>query len=145
MGCSEPPYQPAKRLAETRRVDIRVYDVIYRLTEDIEKALKGMLAPEKRTTEIGRAEVLQVFRMPKIGNIAGSRVTSGELRRNAKIRVVRGEEILHEGSVSSLRHEKDDVREVREGFECGVGLRGFDDFKIGDFLDCYTEEKVAAA
>jgi len=143
IGFNVTPDQAAKRLAETRRVDIRVYDVIYRLTEDIEKALKGMLEPEKRTTEIGRAEVLQVFRIPKIGNIAGSRVTSGELRRNAKIRVVRGEEVLHEGSVSSLRHEKDDVREVREGFECGVGLKGFDAFEPGDTLIAFIEEMVA--
>jgi len=143
IGFNVTPDAAAKRLAETRRVDIRVYDVIYRLTEDIEKALKGMLEPEKRTTEIGRAEVLQVFRIPKIGNIAGSRVTSGELRRNAKIRVVRGEEVLHEGTVSSLKHEKDDVREVREGFECGVGLKGFDAFEQGDTLVAFTEEMVA--
>jgi len=143
IGFNVTPDQAAKRLAETRRVDIRVYDVIYRLTEDIEKALKGMLEPEKRTTEIGRAEVLQVFRIPKIGNIAGSRVISGELRRNAKIRVVRGEEVLHEGSVSSLKHEKDDVREVREGFECGVGLKGFDAFEPGDTLVAFIEEMVA--
>jgi translation initiation factor IF-2 len=143
IGFNVSPDSAAKRLAETRRVDIRVYDVIYRLTEDIEKALKGMLEPEKRTTEIGTAEVLQVFRIPKVGNIAGSRVTSGELRRNAKIRVVRGEEVLHEGSVSSLKHEKDDVREVREGFECGVGLKSFDAFEQGDTLVAFTEEMVA--
>ena len=143
IGFNVTPDQAAKRLAETRRVDIRVYDVIYRLTEDIEKALKGMLEPEKRTTEIGRAEVLQVFRITKIGNIAGSRVTSGELRRNAKVRVVRGEEVLHEGSISSLKHEKDDAREVREGFECGVGLKGFDAFEPGDTLVAFIEEMVA--
>jgi translation initiation factor IF-2 len=134
----------ARRVAETEGVDVRLYDVIYRLTEDVEKALKGMLEPETRTVELGRAEVRAVFRIPKIGHIAGCIVLRGEIRRNASMRVVRGGETLFEGPIASLRHEKDDVREVREGFECGIGLRGFDEFKVGDILDCYTEEKVAA-
>jgi translation initiation factor IF-2 len=142
IGFNVTPDQAARRLADARHVDIRVYDVIYRLTEDIEKALKGMLEPEKRTTEIGRAEVLQVFRIPKIGNIAGCRVTAGELRRSAKIRVLRSDQVLHEGPVASLKHEKDDVREVREGFECGIGLKGFDAFEQGDQLVAFIEEMV---
>jgi translation initiation factor IF-2 len=125
-------------------VDIRTYDIIYRLTEDIEKALKGMLEPEKRKVELGRAEVRQVFRIPKLGNIAGCMVLKGEVRRNASARVVRGGEVVHEGSISSLRHIKDDVRDVREGFECGIGLRGFDGFKVGDMLEIFTEEQVPA-
>lgn len=143
IGFNVSPDQAAKRLAEVRKVDIRVYDVIYRLTEDIEKALKGMLDPEKRVTEIGRAEVLQVFRIPKVGNIAGCRVVSGEVRRNAKVRVLRGGQILHEGPVSSLRHEKDDIRDIREGFECGIALKGFDAFELGDTLIAFFEEMVA--
>ncbi|MEK6587970.1 MAG: translation initiation factor IF-2 [Chloroflexota bacterium] len=143
IGFNVSPDQPAKRLAEVRKVDIRVYDVIYRLTEDIEKALKGMLDPEKRVTEIGRAEVLQVFRIPKVGNIAGCRVVSGEVRRNAKVRVLRGGQILHEGPVASLRHEKDDARDIQEGFECGIALKGFDAFELGDTLIAFFEEMVA--
>jgi translation initiation factor IF-2 len=134
---------PARRVAEVEGVDVRLYDVIYRLTEDIEKALKGMLEPEKRMVDMGRAEVLQVFRIPKIGFIAGCRVVQGEIRRNARMRVVRGKEAVYDGNVSSLRHEKDDVREVREGFECGIALKGFDDFAVGDQLIAYTEETVA--
>jgi translation initiation factor IF-2 len=122
---------------------VRLYDIIYRLTEDIEKALKGMLEPEKRTVDVGRAEVLQLFRIPKIGYIAGCRVVQGEIRRNARMRVVRGKETVYDGNVSSLRHEKDDVREVREGFECGIALKGFDEFEVGDQLIAYTEETVA--
>jgi translation initiation factor IF-2 len=132
----------ARRTAEDQGVDIRIYDIIYRLTEDIEKALKGMLEPEKRKVELGRAEVRAVFRIPKLGNIAGCYIVKGEARRSASARVVRGGEVVHEGPISSLRHVKDDVREVREGFECGIGLRGFDDFKVGDALEIFTEEDV---
>jgi len=91
---------------------------------------------------LGRAEVRAVFRIPRVGNVAGCKVLSGEIRRNASIRVLRGEEVLFEGPIASLRHEKDDVREIREGFECGIGLKGFDDFEEGDILECYTEETV---
>jgi translation initiation factor IF-2 len=134
----------ARRTAEAEGVDIRTYDIIYRLTEDIEKALKGMLEPEKRKVELGRADVRAVFRIPKLGNIAGCYIVKGEARRNASARVLRGGEVMHEGPISSLRHVKDDVREVREGFECGIGLRGFDEFKVGDVLEIFTEEEVPA-
>jgi translation initiation factor IF-2 len=136
--------QAARRAAETEGVDIRIYDIIYRLTEDVEKALKGMLEPETREVELGRAEVRAVFRIRKVGNIAGCMVLEGEIRRNAKIRVVREGEVLFDGSIGSLKHEKDDVREIREGFECGIGVKGFDEYEVGDILECYVEETVAA-
>jgi translation initiation factor IF-2 len=135
----------ARRLAESEGVSIRLYDIIYRLTEDIEKALKGMLEPEEKQTVIGHAEVRAVFRITKVGNIAGCRVTDGEIRRNAFIRVLRKGQSLHEGHISSLKHLQDDVREVRQGFECGIALKGFDNFEIGDILECYTVEKVPVA
>ena len=135
----------ARRLAEAEGVSIRLYDIIYRLTEDIEKALKGMLEPEEKETVIGHAEVRAVFRISKVGNIAGCKVTDGEIRRNARIRVRRKDEILFEGGVASLKHLQDDVREVRSGFECGIGLKGFNDFEVGDILESYTVEKVAVA
>ena len=133
-----------RRTAEAEGVDVRTYEVIYRLTEDIEKALKGMLEPEKRRVELGRAEVRAVFRIPKLGFIAGCLVVRGEIRRNGSVRLVRDGEVIHEGPISSLRHVKDDVRDVREGFECGIGLRGFDSFKVGDALECFVEEEVPA-
>jgi translation initiation factor IF-2 len=142
IGFSVTPDQAAKNAAEAEGVDIRLYDIIYRLTEDVEKALKGMLAPEKKEVELGKAEVRAVFRIPKIGNIAGCYVRSGEIKRNGRMRVVRGNEVLHEGQISSLKHEKDDVREIREGFECGIGVKGFNEFKVGDMLVCFTEETV---
>lgn len=143
IGFSVEMDQAARRAADAEGVDVRIYDIIYRLTEDVEKALKGMLEPEAREVEVGRAEVLAVFRIPKVGKIAGCRVLKGELRRNAKARVTRDGEVVFQGLVSSLKHEKDDVREVREGFECGIGLKGFEDFEVGDKLVCYVEEIVA--
>jgi translation initiation factor IF-2 len=134
----------ARRLAETEGVSIRLYDIIYRLMEDVEKALKGMLAPEFKEEVLGQATVLAVFKITKLGNIAGCRVTSSELRRNAKIRVIRNGKTLHEGEMSSLKHEKDDVKEVRTGFDCGVAMKNFSEFEQGDTLICYVVEKVGA-
>lgn len=133
----------ARRLAEKEGVSIRLYDIIYRLTEDIEKALKGMLEPVVTEKVIGRAEVLAVFPISKVGKIAGCRVREGELRRNAKVRLYRGDDLVYEGEMSSLKHEKDDVREVRTGFECGVGLKNFHNIEVGDELVCYVLEKSA--
>jgi len=132
----------ALRLADKEKIDIRVYNIIYRLTEDIEKALKGMLEPEERKVVVGNAEVLAVFKIPRVGFIAGCRVLKGELRRNASMRVLRGGEEMYDGPISSLKHEKENVNEVREGFECGVGLKGYDKYKEGDILECYTIEEV---
>jgi translation initiation factor IF-2 len=133
----------ARRLAEAEGVSIRLYDIIYRLTEDIEKALKGMLQPEFKEVHVGRAQVLAVFPISKVGKIAGCRVLEGELRRNGKIRLTRGSDIVFEGEVASLKHEKDDVREVRSGFECGIGLKNFNDIVVGDMIECYTLEKTS--
>jgi translation initiation factor IF-2 len=130
----------ARRMAEKEGVDIRLYEIIYRMTEDIEKALRGMLEPETKEEIIGRAQVLAVFTASKFGRVAGCRVTEGELRRNAKVRLYRGSDIVYEGDMGSLRHEKDDVREVRQGYECGVGFKNFNDIQVGDQLVCYTVE-----
>lgn len=132
----------AQRLAETEGVSIRPYNIIYRLTEDVEKAVKGMLEPEIKETILGHAEVRAIFPIRKVGNIAGCRVVDGELRRNAHARVIRNEQVIHEGEFASLKHLQDDVREVRQGFECGVGLKGFNDFAVGDLIECYALEKV---
>jgi translation initiation factor IF-2 len=135
----------SRRLAEKEGVSIRLYDIIYRLMEDVEKALKGMLEPVLQETVVGRAEVRALFRISKLGNIAGGRVIEGEIRRNARVRVLRDGNVLHDGEVLSLRHLQDDVREVRQGFEFGIAVKGFSDFAPGDVIECYTVEKVAAA
>lgn len=131
----------ARNLADNEGVSVRLYDIIYRMTEDIEKALKGMLEPEFKETKVGQATVRAVFKINKVGNIAGCRVTSGELRRNAKIRLIRNGNTIFEGEISSLKHEKDDVKEVRQGFDCGVSLKGYNEIVEGDVLECYTLEK----
>ncbi|NMB60883.1 MAG: translation initiation factor IF-2 [Chloroflexi bacterium] len=135
----------ANKLAESEGISVRLYDIIYRLTEDIEKALKGMLAPEKQEVILGKAQVLTVFSFSKVGKIAGCKVHEGTIRRNAQMRVIRNGEVLADGEVASLRREKENVREVREGFECGIRVKGFNDFAEGDILECYTfEEKTAS-
>ncbi len=132
---------PARRLAEKEGVDIRLYEIIYRMTEDIEKALSGMLEPDVKEKVTGRAQVLQVFSASKFGKVAGCRVTDGELRRNAKVKLYRGTDLVYEGDMGSLRHEKEDVKEIKQGYECGVGFKGFSDILPGDQLVCYVLEK----
>ncbi|MHB8776867.1 MAG: translation initiation factor IF-2 [Anaerolineales bacterium] len=130
----------ARRMAEKEGVDIRLYEIIYRMTEDIEKALTGMLEPKLVEKALGRAQVLQVFSASKFGRVAGCKVTDGELKRGAKVRLYRGTDIVYEGDLSSLRHEKEDVKEIRQGFECGVGFKSFNDIQSGDMLLCYIVE-----
>lgn len=143
IGFNVSPDGAAQRLADSEGVSIRQYNIIYRLTEDIEKALKGMLEPEEKEKVIGHAEVRAVFKISKVGNIAGCYVIDGEIRRNALIRVLRDENEAFKGQLASLKHLQDDVREVRQGFECGIALKGFNDYREGDILECYTIEKVA--
>jgi translation initiation factor IF-2 len=131
----------ARRLAEAEGVSIRLYDIIYRMFEDVEKALKGMLEPEIIETINGQADVRAVFKITKLGNVAGCRVTTGEIRRGSKARLLRKGEIQHESEIASLKHLQEDVREVRTGFECGILLRGFSDYQPGDVIVCYSVEK----
>jgi translation initiation factor IF-2 len=142
LGFNITPDATAQRVAENEGVSVRTYNIIYRLIEDVEKALKGMLEPEERQVVIGKAEVLAVFRASRLGRVAGCKVTEGELRRNAKMRVIRNGETIFEGDFASLKRHQEDVREVRQGFECGVGARGFNDFEVGDTLECYITETV---
>lgn len=131
----------AERLAETEGVSIRLYTIIYRLTEDIEKAIKGMLEPEMVERTIGQARVLATFKVSRYKVAAGCRVMDGEIRRNGNIRVIRNQKVIFEGEIGSLKRGKEDVREVREGFECGVTLKQFHEFEEGDVLECYVIEE----
>lgn len=144
IGFSVQADAAARRLAETEGVSIRLYDIIYRMVEDVEKALKGMLEPEEREIVIGHADVRAVFRISKLGNIAGCYVTDGELRRNARMRVLRAGQIIAEGDTQSLKHLQEDVREVRQGFECGLSMKSFAEFAVGDRIEAFIREKVAA-
>lgn len=133
----------AEKAATSLGVDIRKYNVIYKLFESVELALSGMLEPEYQTITIGRAEVRQVFRISRVGAVAGSYVLDGEIRRNATARVLRGNNVLvQDEKVSSLKREADDAREVRAGFECGVALANFNDFEEGDIIEFYVTERV---
>ncbi|NJD60456.1 MAG: translation initiation factor IF-2 [Anaerolineae bacterium] len=145
VGFSVQADVAARRVAEKEGVSIRLYDIIYRMIEDIEKALNGMLEPVEKETVLGHAEVRRVFRISKVGNIAGCYVTDGEIRRNLRGKVLRSGEIVAIGEISSIKHLQEDVKEIRQGFECGISIRNFDDFNEGDKIECVLVEKVPAA
>ncbi|MBX3080351.1 MAG: translation initiation factor IF-2 [Anaerolineae bacterium] len=143
VGFAVEADNPARKSAESNGVEIRTYTIIYQLLEDIEKALKGMLDPIYEDKIIGKAEVRKVFKISKLGKIAGCYVREGEIRRNAKVRVIRGRNIMIDhASVSSLKRETEDVREVRAGFECGINVDGFEDFIPGDVIEFIVSERV---
>ncbi|GAB4470076.1 MAG: hypothetical protein Kow00124_05890 [Anaerolineae bacterium] len=133
---------PAQRRADSEGVEIRLYDIIYKLFEDIELSLKGMLEPVYEDRVIGVAEVRQVFKISKVGRVAGCYVVEGEARRDARGRVVRDKKVIHEGKVTSLKRFQEDVREVRTGFECGINIDGFDAFEEGDRIEFTVRERV---
>ncbi len=137
------PDERARSLAEDKGVQVRRYDIIYQVTDDLKKALEGMLAPEKKENELGRAIVQRTYSISRLGVIAGCRVIAGIIARNARLRVIRDNRVLGEYGIESLKREKDDAREVRDGLECGIKLAGFNDVKEGDILECYRVEEVA--
>jgi translation initiation factor IF-2 len=143
VGFNVRPDVQARDLAEKEGVDVRLYRVIYDAIDDIRSALGGMLKPEERETQLGRAEVRAVFRVPKVGLIAGSYVLEGTIIRNARARVIRDGVVAYDGRIGSLRRFKDDVREVSEGFECGIGIANFNDVKEGDIIEAYEVREVA--
>jgi len=142
VGFNVRPNAEARALADREGVEIRTYRVIYQLTEDIEQALVGMLKPVEMEATLGEVEVRQLFRVSRLGTIAGSYVTSGTVRRNANVRVVRDGTVIYETRISQLKRFKDDVREVEEGFECGILLEGFNDVKEGDVLEVYETRQI---
>ena len=143
VGFNVRPNANARELAEQEGVDIRLYRVIYDAIDDVKAALSGMLKPEERESIVGEAEVRQTFRVPRLGVIAGCYMTRGTIRRNSQVRLIRDGVVVYEGRVGSLRRFKDDVAEVREGFECGIGLENFQDVKEGDVIEAFEVEEVA--
>jgi translation initiation factor IF-2 len=141
LGFNVESDQDVRHIAENEGVSIRIYNIIYRLLEDVEKALKGLLEPEMVENVIGKAEVLATFRISKSSIVAGCRVLEGEIRRNASVRVIRDDQVIHTGEVASLKREKDDVREVRAGMEFGIAIKNFNDVKIGDIIECFVMEQ----
>ncbi len=143
IGFNVRPDAQARKAAEKENIEIRLYQVIYALIEDVQKAMEGMLEPERREVSIGRAEVRQVFQVPRVGKVAGCYVREGKITRNAKVRLVRDGVVVYDGGLASLKRFKEDVREVAAGYECGVGLQDFGDIKEGDIIEAYELEEVA--
>ena len=143
IGFRVRPQTAARLEAEKSEVDIRVYDVIYEAVDDVTLALEGMLTPERRENVEGTAEVREVFKVSKVGTIAGCYVSEGRIDRKGKARLVREGIVVYDGEIASLKRFKDDVKEVRESFECGIGIANFNDVKVGDLIECYTVEEIA--
>jgi translation initiation factor IF-2 len=143
IGFNVRPDGKARKLAEQEEVEIRTYEIIYKLLEDIEQAVIGMLEPEFEEQVTGEAEVREIFRVPKLGAIAGCYVRSGVITRGSKVRFLRDGTIIWKGDITSLKRFKDDAREVREGFECGIGLSDFQDLKPGDLIETYQDVEIA--
>jgi translation initiation factor IF-2 len=144
IGFNVRPERKAAELAQQEGIEIRLHSIIYELQDEIRLAMMGLLEPAFRENYVGRAEVLNVFRIPKVGAVAGCRVQDGVIRRDAEVKVMRGAEQLFKGKITSLKRFKDDAREVTNGMECGIGLGGFSDLKEGDLIEAFSTEKLAA-
>jgi translation initiation factor IF-2 len=143
VGFNVRPDRATAELARQEEVEIRLYNVIYDVVNDIKQAMIGLLEPTTKEVVLGQAEVRQLFRVPKIGVIAGCMVTEGTLKRSAEVRLIRDNVVIYSGRVGSLRRFKDDVSEVKSGFECGIGIANFNDLKEGDVIEFFVVEKVA--
>jgi translation initiation factor IF-2 len=140
LGYNTKISQKTLELAKEENVEIRSYNVIYQLTKDIKDALNGLLEPIKKEVYLGRAEIKRIFRVPKVGTIAGCLVTDGQINRNAPVRVIRGEEEVYQGKISSLKHIKENVTEINKGYECGIGIESFKDLREGDIIEAFKVE-----
>ena len=139
------PESAARKSAESQGVEIRSYRVIYDVVDDVKLAMEGLLPPTVRERVLGQAEVRETFSVPRVGTIAGSYVTEGNIRRNAQCRLLRDSVQIYEGRVTSLRRFKDDAREVASGFECGIGIEGYNDIKVGDVIEAFDLEEERAS
>ena len=144
IGFNVRPERKAAELAQQEGIQIRLHSIIYELQDEIHMAMMGLLEPTFKENYMGRAEILNIFRIPKVGTIAGCRVLDGVIRRDAEVKVMRGEEQIFKGKIGSLKRFKDDVREVTSGMECGIGVANYSDLKTGDTLEVFTTEKLAA-
>jgi len=140
LGYNTKASQKILDLAREENVEIRSYNIIYQLTKDIKDALSGLLEPIQKEVYLGRAEIKRIFRVPKIGTIAGCLVTDGQINRNVQVRVIRGEEVVHQGKISSLKHIKENVTEVNKGYECGIGIESYKDLQEGDIIEAFKTE-----
>jgi translation initiation factor IF-2 len=142
IGFRVAPEDRARSMAEDKKIDIRRYDIIYQVTDEIKKAVEGMLVPEVKEVHLGRATVRQTFKISKVGTVAGCFVTSGVIDRGSKARVIRDGREIYKGQVEALKRFKDDVKEVRENFECGIKVSNFDDLKIDDTIEAFRIDVI---
>jgi len=142
IGFRVAPEDRAVTLAEEKKIDVRRYDIIYQVTDEIKKAVEGMLVPELKEVHLGRAVVRQVFKISKVGTVAGCFVTQGTIERSAKARLIREGREIYKGSIDALKRFKDDVKEVREGFECGIKISNYDDVKSDDVIEAYRIDVI---
>ena len=144
VGFNVRPTSQASKLAEREGVDLKLYNVIYEAISDVRAAMEGLLEPELREVISGRAEVLELFSISRVGTVAGCQVNSGRVLRNSSVRVIRNNRTIHEGKIRSLRRFSDDVREITTGQDCGIVVEDFNDFELGDIIESYTYEQVPA-
>ena len=142
IGFNVRPTTAVQNFAEREKIQIRLYRVIYDIINDVEDAMKGMLDPVYKEEVLGKVEVRETFKVPNVGTVAGAYVQEGKVIRNAEIRLVRDGIVIHEGQISSLRRFKDDVKEVNQGYECGIGIENYNDIKIGDVIECFHMVEV---
>jgi translation initiation factor IF-2 len=142
IGFNVRAHKEARELAERQRIEIRYYNIIYDLVDDVKKAMSGLLTPERRETMLGNATILEVFNVSKVGKVAGCRVTDGKVERGAGVRLIRDNVVVHEGKLSQLKRFKDDAREVTAGMECGMAFENYQDMRQGDVIECYRVETV---
>jgi translation initiation factor IF-2 len=144
IGFNVRPERKAQEMAEQEKVEIRLHSIIYELQDEMKKAMVGMLEPTIKETYLGRAEVRDTFRIPKVGTVAGCYVQDGTIKRDAEVRLLRDNVVVFKGKISSLKRFKDDAREVTNGMECGIGIQNYNDIKVGDVIEAFVTEKVAA-
>ena len=143
IGFNVRANQQAREMAKRDGVEIRYYSIIYNVIDDVKQALSGLLAPTLREKFLGNAQILQVFNITKVGKIAGCKVTEGIVKRGAKVRLLRDNVVIHEGTLKTLKRIKDEVKEVREGFECGMAFENYDNIEVGDVIECFEMEEIA--
>ena len=144
IGFNVRPSPKASQIGELEKIDVRLYTVIYEVIDDVRKAMEGMLTPIEREVVLGRAEVRQVFHVPKVGTIAGCYVVSGKIERSNQVRLIRDDVVIYQGKIISMRRFKDDIKEAVEGYECGIGLENYKDIKTADIVEAFTIEKESA-
>ena len=142
IGYNIKPNREAKKSAEVQKIRIEFFNIIYKAIEFVESNLSGLLEPEKKEKVQGMAEILKIFKLSKSGKVAGSKVTEGEIKNNSKARIVRDGKVIHDGSISSIFREKNAVKEVQNGLECGISFKNFADFKEKDIIECYTIDVI---